>query len=152
MTKLMSCLWFDDRIDDPIAFYTATFKNAHALQVAHHAPDKPAFTAVIELEGHRFMLFNGGPVFAFTEAVSFVIDCADQAEVDYFWNAFVDGGGQKSQCGWCKDRFGLSWKVVPKQLYDTIAGGNPAGAKRATDATMDMKKLIVADLQKAYAD
>ncbi|MGV8855395.1 MAG: VOC family protein [Devosia sp.] len=151
MTRLMPCLWFDDRIDDAITFYTTTFKHAKIVQLVRHAPDKPAFTAVIELEGHRFMLLNGGPLFTFSEAVSFVIDCADQAEVDYFWNAFVDGGGTESQCGWCKDRFGLSWQVVPVQLYDTVAGKDPAGAKRAMDAMMGMRKLIVADLQKAYA-
>lgn len=151
MTKIMPCLWFDDRIDDAIAFYTSTFKSAKLVQVVRHVPDRPAFTAIIELEGHRFMLLNGGPLFAFTEAISFVIDCADQDEVDYFWNALVDNGGKESMCGWCKDRFGLSWQVVPRQLYDTIAGSDPAGAQRATQAMMGMKKLIVSELQKAYA-
>ena len=151
MSKIMPCLWFDDRIDDAIQFYTTTFKDAQLIDLVRHAPDRPAFTAVIELAGHRFMLLNGGPLFTFNEAVSFVIDCADQAEVDYFWNAFVGGGGAESQCGWCKDRFGLSWQVVPKQLYATIGGPDPAGAKRAMDAMMGMRKLIVADLESAYA-
>lgn len=151
MTKLMPCLWFDDRIDDAIVFYTTTFRSAKVVQRVRHAPDRPTFTAVLELEGHRFMLLNGGPRFPFTEAVSFVIDCADQAEVDYFWTALTGNGGAESMCGWCKDRFGLSWQVVPRQLYETVAGADPAGAQRATQAMMGMKKLIVADLQKAYA-
>ena len=150
MSKLMPCLWFDDRIDEAIAFYTTIFKSAKVLDLVRHAPDKPAFTATIELEGHKFLLLNGGPRFPFTEAVSFVIDCADQAEVDYFWSALVDEGGTESRCGWCKDRFGLSWQVVPRQLAETLGGKDPAGAKRAMDAMLGMTKLIVADLERAY--
>jgi predicted 3-demethylubiquinone-9 3-methyltransferase (glyoxalase superfamily) len=102
------------------------------------------------------MLLNGSqggePTrFPFTEAVSFMIDCADQAEVDYFWNAFVGNGGAESMCGWCKDRFGLSWQVVPKQIFSTVFGADQAGAGRAMQAMLGMKKLIVADLEKAYA-
>ena len=152
MTKLMPCLWFDDRIDDAITFYTQTFKSAKVHEVVRHAPDKPAFTAIIELEGQRFMLLNGGPNFTFTEAVSFMIDCADQAEVDYFWGKLVGDGGEESMCGWCKDKFGLSWQVVPKQIYETVLGKDPAGSNRAMQAMMKMRKLVVADLQKAYAD
>lgn len=151
MTKLMPCLWFDDRIDEAITFYTQTFKSAKVHEVVRQAPDRPAFTAVIELEGQKFMLLNGGPQFKFTEAVSFTIDCADQAEVDYFWNKFVGEGGEESMCGWCKDKFGLSWQVVPKQIFDTVFGSDQAGANRAMQAMMGMKKLVVADLQKAYA-
>lgn len=151
MNKIMPCLWFDDRIDDAIEFYTSTFKSAKVIKVTHQDPNGPAFTAIIELEGHRFMLLNGGPQFKFTEAVSFMIDCADQQEVDYFWNSFVDNGGEESMCGWCKDRFGLSWQIVPKQIYETVMGPDQAGAQRATQAMLGMKKLIVADLQKAYA-
>ncbi|MHA6690084.1 VOC family protein [Devosia sp. A449] len=151
MTKLMPCLWFDDRIDDAIKFYTETFKSAKVLEVTHQDPNGPAFTAIIELEGHKFMLLNGGPQFKFTEAVSFMIECADQAEVDYFWNAFVSNGGAESMCGWCKDRFGLSWQVVPKQMYTTVLGHDKAAAGRATQAMLKMKKLVIADLEKAYA-
>jgi predicted 3-demethylubiquinone-9 3-methyltransferase (glyoxalase superfamily) len=150
MTKVIPCLWIDDRIDDAIAFYTSTFKNARVVEVVRHAPDKPAFTAVIELENQRFMLLNGGDRFPFTEAVSFVVDCDGQEEVDYFWNAFVGQGGEESMCGWCKDRFGLSWQVVPKQLHETLSGPNREGSQRAMQAMMGMRKLVVADLQKAY--
>lgn len=151
MTKIMPCLWFDDRIDEAIEFYTETFKSANVHEVVRHAPDKPAFTAVIELEGHRFMLLNGGPRFKFNEAVSFVIDCDGQEEVDYFWNKFVGEGGAESMCGWCTDKFGLSWQVVPKQIFETVFGKDPAGAKRAMDAMLQMRKLDVGTLQKAYA-
>ena len=151
MTRIMPCLWFDDRIDDAIAFYTDTFSEAKVLELQRQAPDAPAFTAVIELAGQKFMLLNGGPRFPFTEAVSFVIDCDGQEEVDYFWSRFVDNGGEESMCGWCKDRFGLSWQVVPKQLHETLNGPDKAGAGRAMQAMLGMRKLVVADLQKAYA-
>ncbi|KRA45469.1 VOC family protein [Devosia sp. Root635] len=151
MTKIMPCLWFDNRIDDAIAFYTETFKSAKVHDVVRQDPKGPAFTAVIELEGQKFMLLNGGADFKFTEAVSFVIDCADQAEVDYFWNTFVSDGGEESMCGWCKDKFGLSWQVVPKQVFETVFGPDKAGANRAMQAMMQMRKLDVAGLQKAYA-
>ena len=152
MSKIMPCLWFDNRIDDAIRFYTETFKSAKVHDIKRQTPDGPAFTAVIELEGQKFMLLNGSPTqFPFTEAVSFTIDCQDQAEVDYFWNTFVDNGGEESMCGWCKDRFGLSWQVVPKQIFDTVFGKDPAGANRAMQAMLQMRKLDVAKLEKAYA-
>ena len=151
MTKIMPCLWFDDRIDDAIKFYTETFKSAKVHDVTHQDPNGPAFTAVIELEGQKFMLLNGGPSFPFTEAVSFTIDCEGQEEVDYFWNRFVDNGGEQSMCGWCKDRFGLSWQVVPRQITATVYGPDKEGAQRATQAMLTMHKLDVAALERAYA-
>jgi predicted 3-demethylubiquinone-9 3-methyltransferase (glyoxalase superfamily) len=151
MTSIMPCLWFDDRIDEAIQFYTETFKEAKVLEIQRQAPDAPAFTAVVELAGQKVTLLNGGPRFPFTEAVSFVIDCDGQDEVDYFWNRFVDNGGEESMCGWCKDRFELSWQVIPKQLYEALQGPDKAGAERAMQAMLQMRKIIVADLQKAYA-
>ena len=152
MSKIMPCLWFDNRIDDAIRFYTETFKSAKVHDIKRQTPDGPAFTAVIELEGQKFMLLNGSPTqFPFTEAVSFTIDCQDQSEVDYFWSRFVSEGGEESMCGWCKDRFGLSWQVVPKQIFDTVFGKDPAGANRAMQAMLQMRKLDVAKLEKAYA-
>lgn len=150
MPKPMPCLWFDDRIDDAIKFYSETFKSAKVHELVRHAPDKPAFTAIIELDGQKFFLLNGGPQFKFTEAVSFMIDCDGQEEVDHFWNTFVDNGGEESMCGWCKDKFGLSWQVVPKQIFETVFGPDKAGAERAMQAMLSMRKLVVADLQKAY--
>lgn len=156
MTKIMPCLWFDDRIDDAITFYTSTFKSAKVHELTRQNPNGPAFTAVIELDGHKFMLLNGSqggePTrFPFTEAVSFMIDCADQDEVDHFWNAFVGDGGKESMCGWCEDKFGLSWQVVPKQIFSTVFGPDKAGANRAMQVMLGMRKLVVADLEKAYA-
>lgn len=151
MTSIMPCLWFDDRIDEAIEFYTTTFKSAKVHEVTHQDPKGPAFTAVIELAGHKFMLLNGGPTFKFTEAVSFMIDVDGQEEVDYFWDRLTADGGEESQCGWCKDKFGLSWQVVPNTIYKTVLGTDPAGSQRAMQAMLKMKKLIVADLQKAYA-
>ena len=151
MTDIMPCLWFDNRIDDAIEFYTSTFKSAKVHEVKRQGPKGPVFTAIIELEGHKFMLLNGGPTFKFTEAVSFMINVDGQDEVDYFWDRLTADGGEESQCGWCKDKFGLSWQVVPKQIYETVLGKDPAGSQRAMQVMMKMGKLIVADLQKAYA-
>jgi predicted 3-demethylubiquinone-9 3-methyltransferase (glyoxalase superfamily) len=155
VTKIMPCLWFDDRIDEAIAFYTSTFKSAKVHEATRQNPNGPAFTAVIELEDNKFMLLNGSSGetsrFPFTEAVSFMIDCANQDEVDHFWNAFVGEGGKESMCGWCEDKFGLSWQVVPKQIFSTVFGSDTAGANRAMQAMLGMRKLIVADLEKAYA-
>jgi predicted 3-demethylubiquinone-9 3-methyltransferase (glyoxalase superfamily) len=151
MTSIKPCLWFDDRIDEAIEFYTKTFKRAKITNINRPAPGKPAFTAEFELEGQKFMALNGGPQFTFNEAVSFFVTCADQDEVDYFWNALTANGGAESQCGWLKDKFGLSWQIVPRQLFETIGGPDAAGAQRAMQAMLKMHKLIVADLQKAYA-
>jgi predicted 3-demethylubiquinone-9 3-methyltransferase (glyoxalase superfamily) len=154
MTSIMPCLWFDDRIDDAINFYTETFPEAKVHQVLRHEPGKPAFTAVIELAGQKFFLLNGSgstpSQHPFSWAVSFMIECADQAEVAHYWNGFVDNGGKPSQCGWCEDRFGLSWQVVPRQIHTTVMGPDKAGSQRATQAMLKMGKLIVADLEKAY--
>ena len=155
MTAIMPCLWFNNRIDDAIKFYTETFKDAKVVTVTHQDPNGPAFTAIIELAGQKFFLLNGSGAgasqFPFSEAVSFMIECADQAEVDHFWNGFVGNGGEESMCGWCKDQFGLSWQVVPRQIYSTVMGPDQAGSQRATQAMLGMRKLIVADLEKAYA-
>ena len=155
MTSIMPCLWFDDRLDDAVKFYTETFKDAKVIQLNRQDPNGAAFTAVIELAGQKFFLLNGSggepSKFPFYWAVSFMIECADQAEVDHFWNGFVDNGGKASMCGWCADRFGLSWQVVPKQIYSTVMGDDTAGSQRATQAMLKMGKLNVADLEKAYA-
>lgn len=151
MTSIKPCLWFDNRIDEAIEFYTKTFKNAKVTNVNRSAPGQPAFTAEFELEDQKFMALNGGPQFKFNESVSFFVTCADQAEVDYFWNTMTADGGEESKCGWLKDKFGLSWQIVPKQLFETLAGPDRAGAQRAMQAMMGMRKLVVADLQKAYA-
>jgi predicted 3-demethylubiquinone-9 3-methyltransferase (glyoxalase superfamily) len=147
--KLTPCLWFDDRIEEAANYYAAVFKGK-VTNIAHY-PDGRVLTAHVDMLGTTFMLLNGGADFKFSEAVSFMIDCKDQAEVDYYWNHFVNDGGEESQCGWCKDKFGLSWQVIPEALGRTMGGSDKAGAARAFEAMMKMKKLIVADLEKAYA-
>ncbi len=152
MSKITPYLWFDDQLQDAIDFYASVFPDSkiHSTQHGHQGPDGPIFTAMFELAGQKFIGLNGGPQFKFTEAVSFMIDCADQAEVDYFWNKLTADGGEESMCSWCKDKFGLSWQVVPKQLFQTIGGPDPEGRQRAIDAMLKMRKIIVADLEAAY--
>jgi predicted 3-demethylubiquinone-9 3-methyltransferase (glyoxalase superfamily) len=147
--KITPCLWTDDRIEDAANYYAAVFRGK-VLNVAHY-PDGRALTAHVDMLGTTFMLLNGGPQFKYTEAVSFSINCKDQAEVDYYWNHFVGDGGEESMCGWCKDKFGLSWQVVPAAMERTIGGPDKAGSARAMQAMMKMKKLVVTDLEKAYA-
>lgn len=152
MTKLMPCLWFDDRIDEAIDFYSATFEDAKVHDRLRHAPNQPTFTATIELRGQKFLFLNGGEkhLRPFTEAVSFVIETDGQAETDYFWDRITGNGGEESMCGWCKDKFGLSWQVTPRQLPTALTGPNKDGAQRAMQAMMGMRKIDVAAIERAY--
>ncbi|MBI4920545.1 MAG: VOC family protein [Devosia nanyangense] len=147
--KITPCLWFDDRIEEAANYYARVFKGK-ITNIAHY-PDGRVLTAHVDMLGTVFMLLNGGPDFKFTEATSFLIDCRDQAEVDHYWNAFVGDGGAESMCGWCKDKYGLSWQVVPEAMGRTLGGPDRAGAGRAMQAMLKMKKLVVADLETAYA-
>jgi predicted 3-demethylubiquinone-9 3-methyltransferase (glyoxalase superfamily) len=157
MSKIAPCLWFDGQAEEAAAFYAGLFPDSHVDQVDRAAADTPSgakgtvLTVNFTLSGQRFVGLNGGPDFTFNEAVSFVIDCEDQAEVDRYWEALIADGGEPGPCGWLKDRFGLSWQVVPKQLYEVVNGPDPAGAERATQAMLQMSKLDVAALQAAYA-
>jgi predicted 3-demethylubiquinone-9 3-methyltransferase (glyoxalase superfamily) len=114
MTSINPCLWFD-RIDDAVEFYTKTFKNAKVTNINRPAPGQPAFVAEFELEGQKFMALSGNQQFKFNESVSFFVTCADQAEVDYFWNTMTADGGEESMCGWLKDKFGVSWQIAPSR-------------------------------------
>ncbi|RUT35127.1 VOC family protein [Arsenicitalea aurantiaca] len=156
MSKITPFLWFNDQLEEAMDFYTGLFPDGRILKIVRHGkngmgPEGSAFTAEFELAGQRFSGINGGPHFNFNEAVSFVIDCADQAEVDRYWEALTGNGGAESQCGWCKDRFGVSWQVVPRQLHATINGPDAEGAARATQAMLKMRKIDVASLERAYA-
>jgi len=151
MTGITPCLWFDDRIDEAIEFYIETFRNAKVHDRVRQSPQAATFTAVLELEGQKFMLLNGGPQFTFNEAVSFVIETDGQEETDYFWNRLTSDGGEESMCSWCKDRFGLSWQVTPKQLMAALNGPDKEGANRAMQAMLQMKKIDIAAIEKAYA-
>jgi predicted 3-demethylubiquinone-9 3-methyltransferase (glyoxalase superfamily) len=148
-------LWFDTEAEEAAAFYVSVFPNSKVLTVARYTEAGPGVPGTVmtvewELDGQRFVGINGGPMFTFDEAISFQITCADQDEVDYFWDRLVDGG-EESQCGWLKDRFGVSWQVVPGGMEEVFADPDPERARRAMEAMLGMRKLDLAALQKAAA-
>jgi predicted 3-demethylubiquinone-9 3-methyltransferase (glyoxalase superfamily) len=149
-------LWFDDDLEEAMSFYTGIFPNSRIDYVNRYTEAGPGTPGEVisggfTLDGTRFVGINGGPIFAFTEAVSFLIECADQAEVDYYWDALV-AGGHESQCGWLKDRFGLSWQVAPTRLFELLSDPDPARATAATTAMLGMRKIVIADLEAAAAN
>ena len=155
VAKIQPCLWFDGNAEEAACFYAGTFPDS-SVDAVHRSPgDYPSghegdvlmvdFTVL----GMPFLGLNGGPAFHFDEAVSFVVLTEDQAETDRYWNAIVDGGGQESACGWCKDRFGLSWQITPKRLMELTTSSDKAEAKRAFDAMMTMRKIDIAQLDAA---
>ncbi len=158
MPGITPCLWFDGRAEEAAEFYTSVFPDSRILSVSRAPADNPStragevLIASFTISGQRFTGLNGGPQFPFTEAVSFEIDCADQAEVDRYWDALVAGGGEHGQCGWLKDRFGVSWQVVPRQMGDYLGGPDPAGCARAMQAMLGMTKLDIEGLRRAYEE
>jgi predicted 3-demethylubiquinone-9 3-methyltransferase (glyoxalase superfamily) len=154
MPKITPFLWFDDQAEEAARLYTSVFPRSRITQVSHYGDAGPGtpgsvMTVAFELEGQPFVALNGGPQhFAFNEAISFQIDCADQVEVDHYWNALSDGG-EEGPCGWLKDRFGLSWQVVPKRLIELLTDSDPERSQRAMAAMLEMKKLDVAGLERA---
>lgn len=148
MKKITPFLWFDTQAEEAMNFYVSLFKNSKVLGVSR-GPDGKAFTVSFELDGQEFMGLNAGPVYKFNEAISMYVNCEDQTEVDYFWSK-LSAVPESEQCGWCKDRFGLSWQIVPKQLGELMGGPDPEKSGRVMQAMLKMKKIIVADLQKAY--
>ncbi|MFZ4620584.1 MAG: VOC family protein [Bacteroidota bacterium] len=150
MNKITPFLWFDNNVEEAMNFYTSVFKNTTIISVQRQGPNGPVFTATIEIEGQRFHMLNGGPLFPFTEAVSFFVDCEDQQEVDELWTKLTADGGKESRCGWLKDKFGLSWQIIPKALMQYLRDPDPAKAKRAMDAMMTMNKIDVEGLKKAH--
>ena len=156
MSKITPTLWFDGQAEEAAAFYTGLFPNSSidgTQRAAAENPSTPAgavLTVDFTLDGTPFIGIKGGPDFPFTEAVSFTIDCQDQAEVDRYWDALVEGGGEHSVCGWLKDRFGVSWQVIPRQLNELLAGSDRDGAARTMKAMLEMRKLDVQALREAY--
>lgn len=151
MQKIVTSLWFDTQAEEAAQFYISVFGSGRILNVARLSdagPDEPGTAVVVdfELAGQRYTAINGGPQFPFTEAISLTIGCADQAEVDHFWDGLIAGVGQEGQCGWLKDKYGVSWQVVPAALGELMGDPDPARAARAVAAMMGMRKLIVADL------
>jgi predicted 3-demethylubiquinone-9 3-methyltransferase (glyoxalase superfamily) len=156
MSKITPFLWFDDRIEEAIEFYTSVFKDAKIKDVSRYGDAGPlekgkVMGATFELEGQEFMALNGGPEFKFTEAISFFVKCEDQAEVDYFWNALAGNGGEESQCGWLKDKFGLSWQIIPNALVQYLGDQDSGRAQRAMAAMLKMQKIDIAELDRAAA-
>ncbi len=149
MKKITPFLWFDTQAEEAMNFYVSLFKNSKVNNVSR-GPDGNAFIVSFELDEQEFMGLNAGPMFKFNEAVSMYVNCKDQAEVDYFWNAFIANGGEESMCGWLKDKYGLSWQIIPEQLGTLTGGPDREKAARAMEAMLKMQKIIVADLQKAY--
>jgi len=150
------CLWFDGRAEEAAEFYSSVFPDARITGVMRSPADNPSTRAgevllvTFAIGDRGFTALNGGPQFPFTQAVSFEIDCADQAEVDHYWEALVAGGGEHSQCGWLKDRFGVSWQVVPRQMGEYLGGPDAAGRGRAMEAMLEMARLDIEELRRAY--
>ena len=155
MPSITPNLWFDTEAEPAAAFYTSVFPNSRVLEILYYgeAGPRPAgmvMTVTFDLDGTRFVALNGGPDFTFDEAISFEVPCADQDEVDFYWNALSDGGDE-GPCGWLKDRFGVSWQIVPTRLNELLADSDQAKAQRVMAAMLQMKKIDVAALERAAA-
>lgn len=154
MTRITPCLWFDFNAEEAVAFYLSVFPDGRVLEVQRYGDTMPALagkvmTMVFEVAGMRLLALNGGPQFHFTEAISLAIECADQDEVDRLWAGLTAGGGKPSQCGWLKDRFGLSWQVLPRRLLELMRHPDPAVVARAFQAMLPMQKLDIAAVERA---
>lgn len=151
MSKVTPFLMFNDQLESAIEFYTSTFPDSRVTNVARTGKDGPINSAEFVIGGQSFMGYNaGGPHFTFSEGLSLFVECEDQEEVDEYWNKLVKAGATKTQCGWIKDQFGLSWQIVPKRFIELIRDKNPAKVKAVMDAMMEMEKLDVAALERAY--
>jgi predicted 3-demethylubiquinone-9 3-methyltransferase (glyoxalase superfamily) len=149
MKSITPFLWFDDKLEEAIDFYISVFPDAKVHGI-NRGPDGKAFTADFELAGQAFKGLNGGPQFPFTEAVSFFVECDGQDEVDHYWDVLTAGGGEHGPCGWLKDRFGLSWQIVPSRFLELMFTGTPEQQGRCMAAMQTMSKLDVAALQAAH--
>lgn len=156
MQKITPFLWFDTRAEEAANYYTAIFKNSRITTVTRYGEGAPrpageVMTVDFELEGQAFTALNGGPEFNFTEAISFYVDCETQEEVDFLWEKLTADGGEESQCGWLKDKFGLSWQIVPRELIEMLGDKDPAKAQAVMTCMLQMRKIDVAKLKEAYA-
>jgi predicted 3-demethylubiquinone-9 3-methyltransferase (glyoxalase superfamily) len=155
MQRITPFLWFDNQAEEAANFYVSVFKNSKVKQITHYTGEEPSgkkgqvMTVSFELDGREFVALNGGPQFKFTEAISFVIGCETQAEIDYYWERLTAGGGEEVQCGWLSDKYGLSWQVVPSKFFEEWVK-DAAGLQRVMKELMQMTKLDLATLQKAY--
>ena len=158
--KITPFLWFDDNAEEAAKFYTSIFKKSKIIDIAHYGesaaeasgrPKGTVMTVTFELEGQRFMALNGGPIFKFSPAISFLVSCETQQEIDSFWEKLSEEGGEQEQCGWLKDRFGVSWQIVPSVLDEMIQDKDAEKSEKVVKALIQMKKIDIQSLQKAYA-
>jgi len=149
MQKIITFLWFDKEAEAAMNFYVSVFKNAKAGRVSRQGPEGPVFSVEFELEGQQYYALNGGPMYSFTPAISLFVNCESQAEVDQLWDKLVAGGSEQP-CGWLKDKFGLSWQIIPTALGKLMRDPNPKKAGAVVQALMQMKKIDIATLQRAH--
>ncbi len=155
MQKITPFLWFDDQAEEAMNFYTSVFEDSKVIGISRYGEAGPGeagtvMIATFELEGQRFTALNGGPRFKFTEAISFEVDCETQDEVDYLWESLTAGGGEESMCGWLRDKYGLSWQVVPRVLGELMEDDDREKVKRVTEAMLSMRKIEIAELERAH--
>lgn len=153
MQKISPFLWFENKAEEAARFYTSVFNNSRIVKIARYGAAGPGpagsvMTVEFELEGQSFIALNGGPHFKFNEAISLSISCKDQAEIDHYWGKLSEGGVEQP-CGWLKDKYGLSWQVTPSRLADLMAGSHPEKAGKAMQTMLGMKKIVIADIEKA---
>jgi predicted 3-demethylubiquinone-9 3-methyltransferase (glyoxalase superfamily) len=151
-----TCLWFDGQAEEAANYYASIFESAKVGKIGRYTEAGPGpagsvFAVEFELNGQKFVAINGGPEFKFNEAISFQIFCDGQEEIDYYWDKLTAGGGEESVCGWLKDKYGLSWQVIPNRLSDMLGDADPEKAKRTMEAMLTMRKLDFAALERAYA-
>src|SRR4051812_35570390 len=152
--RITPFLWFDDQAEEAMNFYVSVFKNSKTGTITHYGDTGPGtkgsvMTASFTLDGQEFVALNGGPQFPFTEAVSFMVNCESQEEVDYYWEK-LSAGGKEIQCGWLQDKFGLSWQIVPAEFFEMISNGTQEQSDRVMTAMMEMVKMDLAKLKQAY--
>jgi predicted 3-demethylubiquinone-9 3-methyltransferase (glyoxalase superfamily) len=150
MQKITPCLWIDDRIEEMVNLYVSVFRDGKIDSVSRY-PDGRVLTIEFTLFGQKFQALNGGPQFQFTEALSLSVSCRDQAEVDRYWDMLTADGGEESMCSWLKDKYGVSWQIVPDIMIERFNSPDRAAAGRAMQAMMQMRKIVIADIEKAYA-
>lgn len=150
MNKVTPFLMFNDQLEAAMAFYTATFPDSEIKNIARTGSDGPVTSAEFVVGGQRFMGYNGGPYFSFSQGFSLFVDCEDQAEVDAYWDRLIEAGATPMQCGWITDPFGVTWQIVPRRFMQLVGDANPVKVKAVMDAMMEMVKLDVAVLEQAY--
>ena len=153
--KITTSLWFDNNAEEAMNFYVSIFRNSRIVELVRYGeagpgPKGTVMSGTFELEGQQFIAINGGPHFKFTEAISLLVNCESQEEVNDLWNKLTADGGAPSQCGWLKDKFGLSWQIIPRALFEMMSDKDPARSKRVMEAMLQMRKIEISKLKEAY--